>query len=836
MKPGVPWSVKGVEPDARAVAKLAARKSGMTLGQWLNHVIREVGSQEAGLDDETADSDTSQIQQLNALLESGLDSATGGRRAERSPRSDSEINAVHAALSDMVKRFENAQQKSSLILDNLDNTISGVAARLEAVEDSAPDRSSGEDPFAIVHAMQVELLDRIKRLEAGGNSSSSNMSLKPIEEALSKVATHIERNEKHALEGLQAMQSAISRLVDRLNADQSDKAQTAKTVELAIERLSTQLQHRDELYQRDQDTLDRSLDSVRERVAKIEEEARDASESIREKLYDLSATLENAASAPFKGDETGTGPVDTGRLDSLESEIRDLGRKLDDADERFNGAINTLGGELVAIRVHLDQARADSAKDDQQAPEPPDAQLPPDPPEEEKLVAKQADPPAAKPKQAYFSGDDENAQDESDDSRLILKEVLVPNKNQPSKQENSAKSGESSVDQSNEDKETDANALVTLFRGVAREARASVKGFEKGDKRENVLDVDDEQGAWRQTFVTAGFLFAFFLTMTLGAIFLLNGETEIPGLGRPDVVSSLNEAADTARRGVLSLFGGSDETAEDVSTEAIPGTGSDSSISGIAPAESFAVDVSIDDAIEADTGDLDASTSTTFEPSATRPLTSDSTSEGSAVTSFDSIGTLTRAALAGDTYAQYLLGGRYLNGDGVELDSARGALLVQQAATTGLPSAQYRLGTLFERGEGVPRDPLNAVKWYEKAAVAGEVKAMHNLAVLHAEGSGIPQDFSIASRWFEVAAERGLADSQFNLGILRQKGLGISKDMVEAYKWFALAARDGDQEAERQRLAVESQLPPSGLTEGRDLVDRWEPLSLTTAPIPIESE
>ncbi len=414
--------------------------------------------------------------------------------------------------------------------------------------------------------------------------------------------------------------------------------------------------------------------------------------------------------------------------------------------------------------------------------------------------------------------------------------MLVPNKNQPSEQETTTKSDESSVGQNDESKETDANALVALFKGVAREARASVKGFEKADKRENVLDVQDEQSAWRQTFVNAGFLFAFFLTMTLGAVFLLNGETEIPGLGRPDVVSSLNEAANAAKRSVSSLFGGSDETAEGESTATLPGTGIDPSVSDTAPAESFAVDVSIDDAIDADTGAPDLSASTTFEPSATRPLTVDATGDGSAVTAIDSISTLTRAALAGDAYAQYLLGGRYLNGDGVELDSARGALLVQQAATTGLPSAQYRLGTLFERGEGVPRDPLNAIKWYEKAAVAGEVKAMHNLAVLHAEGSSIPQDFSIASRWFEVAAERGLADSQFNLGILRQKGLGISKDMVEAYKWFALAARDGDQEAERQRLAVESQLSPSALTEARNLVDRWEPLSLTTAPIPIESE
>ncbi len=35
-----PWSVKGVEPEAREAAKTAARRAGMTVGQWLNHTIR----------------------------------------------------------------------------------------------------------------------------------------------------------------------------------------------------------------------------------------------------------------------------------------------------------------------------------------------------------------------------------------------------------------------------------------------------------------------------------------------------------------------------------------------------------------------------------------------------------------------------------------------------------------------------------------------------------------------------------------------------------------------------------------------------------------------------
>ncbi len=41
MKSGIPWSVKGIEPEVREAAKDAARRSGLTLGEWLNTTILE---------------------------------------------------------------------------------------------------------------------------------------------------------------------------------------------------------------------------------------------------------------------------------------------------------------------------------------------------------------------------------------------------------------------------------------------------------------------------------------------------------------------------------------------------------------------------------------------------------------------------------------------------------------------------------------------------------------------------------------------------------------------------------------------------------------------------
>ncbi len=47
MKSSAPWSVKGIKRDARETAKEAARRHGMTVGEWLSQVIYAAGDPES---------------------------------------------------------------------------------------------------------------------------------------------------------------------------------------------------------------------------------------------------------------------------------------------------------------------------------------------------------------------------------------------------------------------------------------------------------------------------------------------------------------------------------------------------------------------------------------------------------------------------------------------------------------------------------------------------------------------------------------------------------------------------------------------------------------------
>jgi TPR repeat protein len=85
----------------------------------------------------------------------------------------------------------------------------------------------------------------------------------------------------------------------------------------------------------------------------------------------------------------------------------------------------------------------------------------------------------------------------------------------------------------------------------------------------------------------------------------------------------------------------------------------------------------------------------------------------------DNLQVLRKAAESGDADAQYRLGLKYAEGEGVAKDPSQAAEWYRKAATHGQPNAQYNLGSLYYKGEGVPKDPAQAAEWYRKAAAQG---------------------------------------------------------------------------------------------------------------------
>ena len=79
----------------------------------------------------------------------------------------------------------------------------------------------------------------------------------------------------------------------------------------------------------------------------------------------------------------------------------------------------------------------------------------------------------------------------------------------------------------------------------------------------------------------------------------------------------------------------------------------------------------------------------------------------------------------------------------------------RQAAEQGLAAAQFSLGLKCANGEGVPTNLKEAVKWYRRAAEQGDAEAQLDLAFMYARGKGVLKDRVKAYGWWILAADQG---------------------------------------------------------------------------------
>ena len=145
-----------------------------------------------------------------------------------------------------------------------------------------------------------------------------------------------------------------------------------------------------------------------------------------------------------------------------------------------------------------------------------------------------------------------------------------------------------------------------------------------------------------------------------------------------------------------------------------------------------------------------------------------------------------------ESAAQFDLGKKYLQGDGVPKDSTEAVKWFRKAAEQNNPFAQYFLGKMYAKGDGVTEDITEAMKWYRKAAEQGEAIAQLALGAGYAIGQGVPKNSAEAVKWYKRAAEQGNAKAQAQLGSIYYFGEAMPKDSIEAVKWFRMAAEQHD--------------------------------------------
>ncbi len=143
-----------------------------------------------------------------------------------------------------------------------------------------------------------------------------------------------------------------------------------------------------------------------------------------------------------------------------------------------------------------------------------------------------------------------------------------------------------------------------------------------------------------------------------------------------------------------------------------------------------------------------------------------------------------KAAERGDNYSQYKLGLHHLGFK----DNKNKKVAFQwfkKAALQGNTNAQFYLGLCYELGHGTDIDKEKEFNWYEKAAKQGNSNAQFQLGIFYYE----KKEYSNAVDWLEKAVMKdGAFGAQSRLGDCYAKGEGVVRNDAEAIKWYKKAS------------------------------------------------
>ncbi len=424
MSAAAPWSVKGIEPKAREIAKDLARRSGMTLGEWLNTMILEDGDDDDG---------------VVPLARRPHVSDTYERRG-RSRRLDDAYGAgdegwqrLGASIDAIAARLEAAERRSTVAIQGVDQAVSGLVRRLDGqdatgktyarrIDDIAEELREGHkrlrrfeqevgpqtaDAFGKVEASVGAITGRLYDIEERQRAGTEDLRrrMEAIEKAagpgvgtdlLAQVGARLDEAQARTTEALRGLERSFAGLDQRMRAAEGrvepEGAREAARFEKLAETLSRQVEaSRSEMMRRLDtaetegriDRIERAVQAIGDQVKASEERAARAVEAMGREVLKIAQNLNGRVEAvevdaPARLDRiveaaslaaTRKVEADLGELSHVLTQSLDqrMERRLTASDDRHALALETLGGEITRISDRLSERIAQSERRSAQA-------------------------------------------------------------------------------------------------------------------------------------------------------------------------------------------------------------------------------------------------------------------------------------------------------------------------------------------------------------------------------------------------------------------------------------------------------------------------------------
>jgi len=235
-----PWSVKGIDPKAREVAKDLARRSGMTLGEWLNTMIMD--DDDDGVQPLPRRPHASDIFERRGRSRRLDDAYDAGPGLVQEPSSDETLHRVAASVDAIAARLEAAERRSTLAIQGVDQAVAGLVRRLDGQE------TVGKTYGRRIDDIADELREghrRLRRFEQDTAPQATEMVGK-VEQGVNALASRLYDIEERQRTGVNELRARLEGV---------EKADVAGKLDTALSALTSRLYDMEERQRVGNETL-----------------------------------------------------------------------------------------------------------------------------------------------------------------------------------------------------------------------------------------------------------------------------------------------------------------------------------------------------------------------------------------------------------------------------------------------------------------------------------------------------------------------------------------------------------------------------------------------------
>ncbi len=350
MKPGIPWSVKGIEPDAREAAKQAARRSGMTLGEWLNSTIKD-----------TADGNVLSPKPAHTLRQHS--SIAEPHASHALERTASRLEDIAEHLSRLSRRETETATAYDMPVQRAENdTLHRVLSRVDSNERQTVEAFTAVNERLSILGRQIATSNK-QRVES---KPEDQQGYGALEKAVRSIVEHMETAEKRNRDNFKSLTERMSAMSAKAaSAPQEQVLKQAPAFSVLENRLS-ELAKRVErseagntqavlpdLLKQELTELAGRIDTVRDTAESLANRAQtqavQASQQELRAIESRIVSLIREAQASLTGN--GAGPAEMQRL---RHEVERLNARIDDAAQTQK-IVQAQGGDMLALRNAVEQ-------------------------------------------------------------------------------------------------------------------------------------------------------------------------------------------------------------------------------------------------------------------------------------------------------------------------------------------------------------------------------------------------------------------------------------------------------------------------------------------------